>query len=504
MCSFTYEEQGDKRYLVYEKNADDRMDILALEMMSNNRIKGLVPVNHTQIDDCFCMKYDITGLECLREIFQKPVNRNRFFAILESILDGAMMAEEYMLPISSYVLNPDYMYVDSSARKVYMVALPIQRSEAPLERFLKQLLLDIQYDSTEDCSYVAILSNLLGSLKPFSAGALKEQIAYLKKKEGKGGKQEETNVGVHAAVQPQQISLSSQAPYGQQPVSESQPQGNGFLQKIQPQGTKGQAGDKAKPGILGRKRALDAEKQRCFDILFSDEDEGASKKEKKGLFFKRDKSEKSEKTEIEEDGKKEKKGFWKKKKKEPGTIPEMEALLGGIQIPGVDTPVRKQAEVRPETGGNRTNGEYPRYDDVAIPIQKVEMDRVSVEMEYAGETVYLGTEEDETIYLEENAAPKFVLVRCSTNETFLIKGTGVRIGRSPATTEICIKGNQGIGRVHAILHVQDGEVFIEDNHSKNYTYVNGERLTPENPPCRLEPGSRIRLGNEEFEFRIQE
>lgn len=503
MCSFTYEEQGDKRYLIYEKNADDRMDILTLEMMSNNRIEGLVPVNYTQVDDFFYMKYDITGLQCLREIFQKPVNRNRFFPILESILDAAMMAEEYMLPLSSYVLNPDYMYVDLSARKVYMVALPIQRSEASLERFLKQLLLDIQYDSTEDCSYVAILSNLLSSLKPFSAGALKERIAYLKKKEGKGGKTEEPSVGVHEAVKPQQISPSSQAPYGRQPVSESQPQGNGFLQKIQPQGINGQAGGKAKPGILGRGRALDAEKQRCFDILFSDEDEGTSGKEKKGLFFKRDKSEKSGKTETEEDGKKEKKGFWKKKKKEPGTIPEMEALLGGIQIPGVNPPARKQEEARPETGSNRTNGEPPRY-DVAIPVQKVEMDRVSVEMEYAGETVYLGAEEDETIYLEENAAPKFILVRCSTNETFLIKGTGVRIGRSPATTEICITGNQGIGRVHAILHVQDGEVFIEDNHSKNKTYVNGERIMPENPPCRLEPGSRIRLGNEEFEFWIQE
>ncbi len=28
MCSFTYEEQGNKRYLVYEKKPDDSMDIL--------------------------------------------------------------------------------------------------------------------------------------------------------------------------------------------------------------------------------------------------------------------------------------------------------------------------------------------------------------------------------------------------------------------------------------------------------------------------------------------
>ena len=41
MCSFTYEEQGNKRFLVYEKQADDRMDRTALEMISINRIEGV-------------------------------------------------------------------------------------------------------------------------------------------------------------------------------------------------------------------------------------------------------------------------------------------------------------------------------------------------------------------------------------------------------------------------------------------------------------------------------
>lgn len=40
MNSFTYEEQGEKKYLVYEKKTDDKMDHLTLEMMSNNRIDG--------------------------------------------------------------------------------------------------------------------------------------------------------------------------------------------------------------------------------------------------------------------------------------------------------------------------------------------------------------------------------------------------------------------------------------------------------------------------------
>ena len=79
----------------------------------------------------------------------------------------------------------------------------------------------------------------------------------------------------------------------------------------------------------------------------------------------------------------------------------------------------------------------------------------------------------------------------------------MRIGRSPAVTEICISGNKGIGRVHAILYSRGGQLFIEDNNSKNKTYVDGVQLEPGQSPRRIENGSRIRLGDEELEIHIQ-
>ena len=460
MCSFTYEEQGNKRYLVYEKKPDDSMDILTLEMMSNNRIDGLVPVSHTQIDDCFYMKYDITGLQSLREYFQIPVNRKKFFSILESILSAVMMAEEYMLTLTSYVLNLDYMYVDSAAFKVFMVVLPIVRSELSLEMFLKQLLIDVKYDQTEDCSYVAMFSNLLGNLKPFSASALKEQI----------------------------IRQSFSAKSGQKPVLESQRREKNILPKVQVQ-------EKPKTDIKERGSSLDADKQRCFDILFSNEE--TPKKEKKGLFFKKDKSDKS--------GKTEKKSFWKKRKEDAGKIPEMEALFGGFQIPGRNQPVCGQDEIYSEGGGaNHKADKFPKQ-DVSIPVQKVGMNRVPVEMQYVEEATYFEAEDEEaTVLMEDYSMPELILIRRSTNESFRIEGTVVRVGRSHTATEILIEGNKRVGRVHAILHVQDGEVYIEDNHSKNCTFVNGVQIMPQDRPCRLEPGSKIRLGDEELEFQIRE
>lgn len=463
MCSFTYEEQGNKRYLVYEKKPDDSMDILTLEMMSNNRIDGLVPVSHTQIDDCFYMKYDITGLQSLREYFQKPINRKKFFSILESILGAAMMAEEYMLTLASYVLNLDYMYIDSSAMKVSIVVLPIVRSELSLEAFLKQLLMDVQYDQTEDCSYVAMLSNMLGSLKPFSAGALKEQIA----------RRAFPAKSVH------------------KPVVEPQTRERKIMPKLPVQD---------KPKTESRENSLDAEKKRYFDILFSNEE--APKKEKKGFFFKKDKS---GRTEDREEEKKEKKSFWKKRKEDAGKIPEMEALLGGFQIPGMNRTEDGQEEIHSkDLDANRGGGALPKQ-DVPIPVHNAGMYRIPAEVQDTEEATYVGDEDEEaTVLMEDYAMPELILIRRSTNESFKIEGTMVRIGRSRTAAEILLEGNKRVGRVHAVLHVQDGEVYIEDNHSKNCTFVNGVQIMPEDAPCRLEPGSKIRLGDEELEFQIRE
>jgi hypothetical protein len=466
MCSFTYEEQGNKRFLVYEKQADDRMDRTALEMISINRIEGVAASSHVQIDDCFYMKYDITGLESLCEYFRKPVNRKKFFTIFESILDTAMLAQEYMINLSSYVWNLDYMYVDPSSMKVYIVVLPIVRSEVSIEKFLKQLIFEVQYDPAEDCSYVAKLSNLLGSLNPFSISALKGRLAQIKNEK--------------FLQKPEQI---------RQTVSAVKPQETGNPSKKQTQGTPAQSGDRGRLNIFKRGKDLAPEKKQFLDIIYSDEEEAQAKEKRKPLFPKKDNAEKAEKAEKAKKKKEEKKGFWGKWKKEPGTIPEMEAILEGIR------------------DNQSMEKDYPEQ-NIAIPVQKVEMNRVPAEIQDGGETVYMDAEEeDDTVLIGmENSAPEpeYILTRISTNECFKIIGTGVRIGRSPSTTEICIAGNKCVGRVHAILYVQDGEVFITDNHSKNKTFVDGTLLRPEDPPCRLISGSRIRLGDEELEFRIQE
>ena len=180
MVGFAYEEQEGRKYLVYEKEAEAELDTLTLEMMSNNRIDGVVPFNHIRIDDRFYMKYDITNLKSLREFLKGVVNREKIMAVMESIVDAAMAAEDYMLSLSSYVLDADYMYIDPSVRKVSMIVLPVKREEMSIDVFLKKLLMSIQYDQTEDCSYVVALINLFGGFESLSLLSFRTQIEQFK------------------------------------------------------------------------------------------------------------------------------------------------------------------------------------------------------------------------------------------------------------------------------------------------------------------------------------
>ena len=539
MVGFAYEEQEGRKYLVYEKEAEDELDTLTLEMMSNNRIDGVVPSNHIRIDDRFYMKYDITNLKSLCEFLKGVVNREKIMAVMESIVDAAMAAEDYMLSLSSYVLDADYIYIDPSVRKVSMIVLPVKREEMSIDVFLKKLLMSIQYDQTEDCSYVVALINLFGGFESLSLLSFRTQIEQFKVPGkqtpglGTGTAEAKTEESNHSSMperepqlrcppQPQsyQAPLQSQLnqaslqlqPYQAPPQSQPSQipsQSRSYLPQSQPLRSDGAAG--GSPIMISdedRKKIVhDLKREHDIDILFSGGGE-APKKEKKGFFFKKDKSEKSEKPEKEK--KAEKKSFWEKlgKKKSSEKVPDMDAGLGGFAIPGMDLPGQVKTCGDECDKGNYSSNVAYREQEIAIPAQRIALEKRAVERQDFGKTEFIRAEEDDDetfiIGAEQSAAgPEYILYRRSTQESFRICEEIMRIGRSPAVTEICISGNKGIGRVHAILYFRGGQLFIEDNNSKNKTYVDGVQLEPGQSPRRIENGSRIRLGDEELEIHIQ-
>lgn len=471
MRDFTYEEQGDKRYLVYAKKGDDKLDSFTMEMLSNNTINGLAPFSCIQIDDVVYMKYNITGLISLTEYFSKLVKRQSFLTILEGLADSILLADDYMLAVSAYIFDESYIYINPESLAVSMVVLPIIHEERSPSEFFRKLLFDVSYDQTEDCTYIASLINLLRDDKGFSLYTFKEQVSNFKKTENyyTGTKTEKAN-SIHESLVPGNISHGKniQKKTGNFDVSQN---------------------DKEKE-----------ERQEWLNIIFSGEHEETEKK-KKGFFSKKEgKKEKKEK--------KSKLFFGRKAEKEEVELStgfQAGTPLEGVAIPGMDFIDWKQNTIGGKAVLDKSESEKFQGQHVSVPAQDVKIQQIDAEQQDFGETVYLEEDPEDTILIDpeiEQPRKKFMLYRYSTKETFELKGDVIRIGRSPSVSEVCISGNRGVGRIHAILYVRDEQVFIADNDSKNKTFVNGEQIKSGDAPKLLQSGAKIRLGDEELEFRI--
>lgn len=111
-----------------------------------------------------------------------------------------------------------------------------------------------------------------------------------------------------------------------------------------------------------------------------------------------------------------------------------------------------------------------------------------------GETTVLGISNQPMIYP--------VLIRIKNNEKAVINKQEFIIGKDPVRVDYCIFDNSAVSRVHAKILCKNGEFFVVDQHSTNHVYVNG-MLIDTNTEVRLTHGSRVRLGDEDFEFRFQ-
>lgn len=119
----------------------------------------------------------------------------------------------------------------------------------------------------------------------------------------------------------------------------------------------------------------------------------------------------------------------------------------------------------------------------------------------AGETSVLGGGAGETSVLGGNLMqPTATLIRKKNGETVKINKQFFTIGKERQKVDFCIPDNNSISRNHANIVYKGGAYYIVDRNSTNYTFVNGNKITP-NQEVKLNAGDRIKLANEEFEFR---
>lgn len=213
-----------------------------------------------------------------------------------------------------------------------------------------------------------------------------------------------------------------------------------------------------------------------------------------------DEKKKNEVLKTEKEQKKEQKGQ-KKEKVKRGFFSKKgnrKEELSGIEIPGLDIQI-------PEISDNKKYEKDEQIKrEIVLHTQKTGLEVHNVEKQDFGKTLYAYEDSEKTVYVPQQSNVEknnFELYRNRTHETFEIVQKVSRVGRKRDVVEIYINGNRSIGRIHAILYIKEGNVYIEDNASKNGTYVDGVQIRVGMKPYLLKNKMKIRMGDEDFEFR---
>ena len=121
--------------------------------------------------------------------------------------------------------------------------------------------------------------------------------------------------------------------------------------------------------------------------------------------------------------------------------------------------------------------------------------------EGAGETSVLGYGTGETTVLGGFNQEKATLTRIKTNEKVDITKQLFRVGKERSKVDYCVTNNNSVSRIHADIVYKNGQYFIIDNNSTNYTFVNGQMI-PAKQEVAIANGDKIKFAEEEFTFTI--
>lgn len=94
-----------------------------------------------------------------------------------------------------------------------------------------------------------------------------------------------------------------------------------------------------------------------------------------------------------------------------------------------------------------------------------------------------------------------MLFRLKTGENATVSRPVFGIGKDQRQVEFCVTNNTSISRRHAEIRQKNGAFYLVDLNSTNGTFLNGQKLSP-NQEMILKSGDRIKLSDEEFQFKM--
>lgn len=503
MNGFSYENQSTITYLVYALAEDDTIDSMSLGMLTNNKIAGLAPAIFTQMNADRFIRYNVSAKITAKQFLTGSVSRKRLIGVLKGIVDGILSAEDYMIDTSSIILDLDYIFVDVTSCEAVLVCLPIVgvgQQTADIGSFIKNIMVNTQFDSTESSDHIAKIFNFLNSSPVFSIEEFRKLLLELDGAAGEQKRVETKPVNKQPVVQtvvpktPAQDKQPSVQPNHSVPIqSQSTIQQNSLQnQSKQPSAPKG--GNTVPPAAAQTPAAPEKEISWFYLMQHYNKENAEAYKAQKAA------KKAAGKASVPVQAKAQP----KQPVVNPGfAVPSQNGNVG-FAIPGQTPSVTQtnpqpvaQSTTPPVAQKSAMQPQQPAY----VPRQVPQGQAANF-----GETTVLGGGAiGETTVLTAAQNPNKMiaphLIRKKNNEKISLNKPVFRVGKERSYVDYFIGDNTAISRSHANFITREGEYFVVDTNSTNHTFVNGAMIQS-NVETAITHGDTIRLANEDFEFRL--
>lgn len=132
-------------------------------------------------------------------------------------------------------------------------------------------------------------------------------------------------------------------------------------------------------------------------------------------------------------------------------------------------------------------------------LQNADAKKLNIIQSHSLEKV-LGYDPPAPVQSREKINNKAYLVRVSTKEKYELILPVTSFGRSKEKADYVLPSNVMSGK-HASVTKVKNSYYLEDNNSSNGTWLNGQKLKP-NERMLLRPNDKIRFANEEMIFSV--
>lgn len=449
---FNYENKANGSYLVYEIDDIEKIDKLEQNMMSNNNIDGLLEFSYSSIDDRYCFKYDITSKITLKMYLERCKDEYKLIKIFINILKLFVEIEDFLISKEHILLDDDYVFIDVSNLKTYFICLPLESMSSndnegisDLKQFISIILNGLRLENFENKSLINLLRELFNK-EDFSN--MEETIKVLKNMSQ--GKKSKTIGSENKTKIEKRTEFEGTDNIPKQDIKKTN--GLDFLVPKQEKRT-----DEKKEEKKDKKNLKDIFK---ISIL------GNKKEEKEDSKNKKSKSDSiNKKTDIE-----------------------------------------KKSDIKVKSIKHKRNVIVENYDDEDDISENNGAYNYDEEINY-DKTVIINSsaENDKTVLLSalnSGLHPSMpYLIRKKNNEKINITSNLFRIGKEIDYVDYAILDNPTISRAHADIIKINRDYFIQDNNSKNHTYIN-EIMIDDGQAAKLEQNCEVKLSDEVFVFKL--